>query len=252
MRAEIDRDQRRAQVVVGRGRDRAEVEMQVFGLAGPVAAEMGLDAGARGPAEPRGEVDERGGGGSAGRIEARDRAFVVEATERDAAGDIGEQVGRHQRAEAAAQRPEPFHLLARIEARGDRACRIADGARACEQRIAALARELEIGFDARQPSAHLPVVAGLGAAREPIEARGGARGIRERAARGIVEHRVRFRIAEAVADVRPEIEPRPGPGGHEWRLGEEGRPIGGRRLGQGCRIGGRLRCLVGAGAELLR
>jgi len=65
------------------------------------AAEVPFDAGARRPADAGGEIDEWRDGGSAGAVEARDRAFIVEAAERDTAGDIGQGVRRHEGAEAA-------------------------------------------------------------------------------------------------------------------------------------------------------
>ena len=55
--------------------------------------------------------------------------------DREAAGDVGDGAGRDDRAEASAQRGEPFELLALLEHRHHR--RIADNAD--ERRIADLA-----------------------------------------------------------------------------------------------------------------
>src|ERR1700745_2192273 len=60
---EVDRDRCRVREQSCSGRDRAEVEIEILDLAGPVAAETDLRAGACGPAELRLLVEEGGGGG---------------------------------------------------------------------------------------------------------------------------------------------------------------------------------------------
>src|SRR5262249_58376432 len=64
---EVDRERRRIRRIGGGGRDAAEVEIEILDLAGEVAAEMGLEAGARRPARlcavvVEAEADGRGDG----------------------------------------------------------------------------------------------------------------------------------------------------------------------------------------------
>src|SRR5262249_7318884 len=100
-------------------------EIEVFDLAGEIAAEVSFDTGAGGPARPCPVVVEaeanRSNVGIAvavERAEPRNDAGCLELGNSKPAGEIRQGLRRDGRAEAAAHRAEPIQFLRAVEARG--------------------------------------------------------------------------------------------------------------------------------------
>src|SRR5207248_7779785 len=120
---------------------------------------------------------------------------------------------------------------------------IADRAGTDIRRDRALPRHLDVGFDAADPIARLPVVAGLNAADEAAQLLRRTGGEEGSAERGIAEHRVGLGLAGAVTEVEPDIGAGPTPCGRDrrlievrlaitvWAFGVASRRFVGRRLG---------------------
>src|SRR5262245_43179565 len=192
----------------------AEVEVGIFELGAPAAAEGALDAGAGGPSGLhvpevlRPGADAGHGGGRA----------VADPTIRDAERAIEQEVGRRQEAGARARGTEPLELLAG----GDRG----QGEHAREGGVAFLAGPLKVGLRPDHPVSELIVVAGLEADDRTVDVlRAGDRADEDDA--GIV-----FRRAPAVADIGAPIVPGPAEDrGGRWRAVGR-RQIGGERAGR--------------------
>src|SRR6516164_3306243 len=125
---------RHVQLIVHAGRYRAEVHVQVFDLAGPVANEASLDPAANRPAGVDGDVAERIGGRGAGGIEAEQVTRGTQPGTRRAPGNKDNGIGCDHRPEAPTQGSEPLQSLILIKRRKHRSSRIADRARTGEYR----------------------------------------------------------------------------------------------------------------------
>src|SRR6516164_7143814 len=93
---EVDRERRRVQWIGGGGRDAAEIEIEILDLAGEVAAEVSLKAGARRPARLCAVVVEAEADGRSdevavivdARAETCDRACGLDLGDGQSAGEI--------------------------------------------------------------------------------------------------------------------------------------------------------------------
>jgi hypothetical protein len=197
--------------------------MEVFDLAGPVAAEVGLQPAACRPTRAQGAAEEIIAGGNREEISiiikrdagSVDRADVLDFAERKPAGAIEQRIRRHRRAQAPAQGPEPVQIMLmdqghrRIEA-SDGNGRIADRAWAREGRGRALVAEHHVALEAGHGRAHLPVVTDLGAAKPAVMLERGA-GCEQRIAEIVAVERIAVELAVAAADVCAQVEAGPGP-----------------------------------------
>jgi hypothetical protein len=151
----------------------AEVNVEIFDLAGPVAAEMRFQPAACGPALTQRAVAEHISGRNDVAIDvdagAVNGALMLDLAECKPAGAVEQHVRRNRHAEARAHRPEPVQIVLvhhghrRIEAH-QRDGRIADRARAGRRIGRALVSEDDVGLEAGHDHARLPVVTDLGAA----------------------------------------------------------------------------------------
>src|SRR5262252_4236077 len=155
-----------------------EVEIEVFDLAGQVAAEVSFDTGAGRPArlcpvvvEAEADGSNVGIAAAVEEAEPRNDAGRLDLGKRKPAGEIRHGLRRDGRAEAAAHRAEPIQCLRAVEARGEVAdARIADGAGTNEGRGGVLRRKLDVGLDAGdKPTARHPVIAALKAGDHAVE-----------------------------------------------------------------------------------
>jgi hypothetical protein len=148
---------------------------------------MPFDAGADRPARLDGDVAEGTCRRQTGGVEGGHISRGVESANGDAAGQVHNSARRRRRANATAQRGEPFQGLVLVEAGDFGSIRIADCAGADERRISALAGELDVGLDPCEPIAELPIVTGLRAPDDAIERKGRAGGERAAASERVVE-----------------------------------------------------------------
>ncbi len=235
-RVEIDRDRRRVQRIDRTGRDPAKIEIEVLDLAGEVAAEVRLDAGAGRPTRLRSvvvEVDVDSGdvGIAVGvdRAEPRNRAGGLDLGDREAACEIRHGIRRDGRAKAAAHGSEPIQFLPPVEGRAHRRG-VADhwtadrpGTNVGRRRV--LGRKLNVGLEAGdEPTARHPIVAALETGDDAVDAVRGAGGEQRRAGARVAEHGIGLRFSGAVASVDPDIGAGPAPRRHDRRAV-------GRRLG---------------------
>jgi hypothetical protein len=211
----------------------AEVEIEIFQLAGPVAAKCGFEAAADGPAGA-GAADARAGkadGAAGSRYGLVDRR--VDAAISETAGDVAEH-GAAGEPDPAANGTEPIELLVK-------SCKDARGGRLTIQPAGAVIvdrRALEIGLDADHDVAQLPIVADLAAA----DRAGGSelRSFRKGDAAGR-DAQLGETAPETDAGIGAEIEPGPviDLGGHRRLvIGRLGREI----RGLGADSGGRKQC----------
>src|SRR5262249_7639475 len=151
-----------------------------------------------------------------------DRAGGHDLAHHQTPRDVSDGLWRDGRSETAAQGSEPLQPLAVLEIHQHRGVaddadqrRVAYRARADPGQIGALVRVLQVRFDAREPIAGNPVVAGLGAEDAALES--GGVGVREQrgAAYGVAVRDIRAGAPEAVADVEAEIEAHPIPRGDD-------------------------------------
>src|SRR5262249_58199167 len=109
----------------------AEIDVEVFDLAGYVAEQAGFDAGAHGPARLYLQHAERGAECAGVAVGVETDAGKVDGgpdrADREAAGGVGDHVGRDGGAEAPAQRAERIQLVALHEVRRHRRIEIDDG-----------------------------------------------------------------------------------------------------------------------------
>src|SRR5262249_43618229 len=103
----------------------AEIEVEVFDFAGEIAAEVGLDTGARRPArfcpvvvEAEADRSNVGIAVAVERAEPGNDAGCLDLGNSKPAGEISHGIRRDARAEAAAHRAEPIQFLGAVEARG--------------------------------------------------------------------------------------------------------------------------------------
>src|SRR6516162_6671984 len=145
----------------------AEIDIKIFELGAPAAAQGRFDAGAGGPS--RLDIAEAGDGRCCergGRKAAVERRAVLDLAVRDTSRPIEQHVGAPQDTQPAARRAEPLNLVI-----GRHRERNSDGAahNTVEGRTALLAGGLEVGFEAPHPGAELIVVAGLDTADHAVD-----------------------------------------------------------------------------------
>ena len=225
------RDWRCGEAVGERSRKRAKIHVEVFDFAGHVAEQAALEARTDGPA--RLDREHAHGRGDHARVAVgieTDAGQVDGGSDRadgETAGGIGHHVGRDGRAKTPAHGAEPIEVMALHEVRRHRriepGSRIADCAGTDIVRRGSLPRHLDVGFEAGNPIARLPIVAGLDAADCAVELVRGAGGEQRRARCRIAEGCVGLRLAGAVSEVEPEIRAGPTPGEKKRRLVEHRR-----------------------------
>src|SRR5262249_56498801 len=147
-----------------------ESHVQVLDLGGPIADETGLHAAASRPSQPGAVNADTGIDEIARGIEPIDRAGGHDLAHRQTPRDVSDGLWRDGRSETAAQGSEPLQPLAVLEIHQLRGVaddadqrRVAYRAGTDRGQIGALVRVLQVRFDAREPIAGNPVVAGLGA-----------------------------------------------------------------------------------------
>ena len=233
-----ERDRRRVEWIGDGRRDGTEVHVEVLDLAGHVAEQATLEAGADRPAsflsQHADSVADRAGVAVGVETDAGKPHRAPDRADRQTAGGIGHDIGSDRRAETSAQGAERIQFVALVEGRRHRRVEVddagvADRAGAEIARRRTLARDLNVGFDTGDPIAPLPIVAALDAADRTVETVRGAGGQEGSAGGEVAEDSVGLGLAGAVADVGADIGTGPAPGGQNRRL-EERRAEAGRRL----------------------
>src|SRR4029077_11512229 len=211
-RAKVAQQLRRGGQQCSAARLTAEIHVEIFDLAGPVAEDLAFDAAAGSPARmdrigASGHTDRRGASEPGHEARALDLAIAR------AAGGVEQHRRRRDcRAQAPAQRSEPIHTLTQ----GDSRCADTRGRgygagrqTTTDRRGGLLTGPLDVGFDAEDQTARLPVVSTLRAKYRAFESELGPCG-REQEARCAVEQVGSLvQMAPPITTVEADVETAP-------------------------------------------
>jgi hypothetical protein len=159
----------------------AEVDVEIFELAAPAAAEGTLEAGAGGPSG----LHVLEGPGCGTDVGHSNRCAILDLAIRNAERSVGQDIRTPQDAKAGPGGPKPVEFVVG----GDRGERSDD-----EGRAALLAGGLNVGFKTPHPRAELVVVAGLKAADDAVDV------LRPRYRANAAHGEITLRLAPAVSD----------------------------------------------------